>query len=72
VTHAIAFLAKTLAAQCAQKGLRVLVDAEVVLEVSHLLEHFLALVDAAHEELTSSNSSVVCRLNVEVLRVRIN
>ena len=68
MAHAVAFLAKTLFAERAIERLRVIVDPEMIFKVAHLLEHLFAFVHAAHEELTSSNSCVIRRLNVEVLR----
>jgi len=72
VTHAVTFLTKTLAAKFALEWLRLLVDPQMVFEVPHLLEHLLAFVHAAHEELTSSNCSVIRRLNMIVLGKRVN
>ena len=46
-------------------------DPEVVFEVSHLLEHLFAVVDAAHKKLTPSNCCIVCGLDVKVLWKRV-
>ncbi len=71
MTHAVAFLTKTLIAHHALEWLRVVVYPEVILEVAHLFEHLFAFVNTAYEELTPAYRTVVGCLNVEVLRKRV-
>ena len=71
MTHAVTFLTKTLATDITLEWLRVVVDPQVILKVSHLLEHLFAFVHTAHKKLTSSNCSVIRRLDVKVLGKRV-
>jgi hypothetical protein len=72
VTHGVALLAKALFAHRALEWLRVVVYPEVILEVAHLFENLFAVVNTANKELTPPYSGVVGRLNVKVLRKRVN
>lgn len=66
VTHTISFLAKRLTTKSTCKRLRVFVNSEMILQMTHLLKHFFAFFVTTYEELHTSLRFTIQSLYVKV------